>query len=194
VTRYPGRGTGRGTLLKICCCCHECLPIDSFYRDRSRPDGHNPRCKKCAGLGVDRDNRRAYEKRYREEHYDRRRAIVRKSMLANQEHHKKVRQAYLKTEKGRQCYRRYTTKRYALRKNAPQISDVNLLAIYNRAGRKCVYCGTPLSFDAVHFDHYIPLSKGGAHVENNLRISCQRCNLSKGDKLPEQWEVYHPLV
>jgi 5-methylcytosine-specific restriction endonuclease McrA len=31
-------------------------------------------------------------------------------------------------------------------------------------------------------DHIIPLSKGGAHTFDNVRIACWRCNLVKGNR------------
>ena len=36
-------------------------------------------------------------------------------------------------------------------------------------------------------DHYIPLSKGGAHDADNLVPSCVPCNLRKHTKMPEQF-------
>lgn len=35
---------------------------------------------------------------------------------------------------------------------------------------------------AFHFDHIIPISAGGQNNEDNIVLSCRRCNLSKGTK------------
>lgn len=37
--------------------------------------------------------------------------------------------------------------------------------------------------DAMHLDHIIPLSKGGTHEPNNVRITHAKCNLSKHSKI-----------
>lgn len=36
---------------------------------------------------------------------------------------------------------------------------------------------------AMHFDHVIPISKGGKDTLNNLVVACGFCNGSKGDKI-----------
>lgn len=55
----------------------------------------------------------------------------------------------------------------------------------------CVYCGKPPSlFDhnqILHQDHFKPLSKGGGYTADNIIPACQSCNLSKGDKNPQEW-------
>jgi len=39
------------------------------------------------------------------------------------------------------------------------------------------------SLDDLHFDHVIPLSKGGPHAAENIRPSHALCNLRKGARL-----------
>lgn len=61
---------------------------------------------------------------------------------------------------------------------------VNYPAILERDGMTCHLCGDDIpSLDSLHFDHVIPLSKGGAHSMANIKPSHARCNLSKGAKL-----------
>lgn len=57
---------------------------------------------------------------------------------------------------------------------------------------ECYMCHTPLRLGVrkgepghVHFDHVIPLSRGGAHCSDNIRPACQRCNQRKGNRLLE---------
>lgn len=50
----------------------------------------------------------------------------------------------------------------------------------------CFYCGVECS-SAFHVDHFIPLSKGGTHSANNLRIACRHCNLTKNASDPYQF-------
>jgi len=50
----------------------------------------------------------------------------------------------------------------------------------------CWWCGKSVG-DNYHIDHRIPLSKGGDNSASNICISCPTCNLSKGNKLPHEW-------
>jgi 5-methylcytosine-specific restriction endonuclease McrA len=51
----------------------------------------------------------------------------------------------------------------------------------------CYYCEKPTPGKSVHFDHIIPLSKGGAHSVENLCASCPSCNLRKLNKPIQEW-------
>lgn len=57
--------------------------------------------------------------------------------------------------------------------------DVKLV-VWARDGGACVRCGSKQN---LHFDHIIPLAKGGGTSEANIQILCQTCNLKKGDKI-----------
>jgi len=61
----------------------------------------------------------------------------------------------------------------------PIPEDVKLL-IWARDGGACVRCGAKAD---LHFDHIIPLIKGGGNTEANIQILCQTCNLKKSDKI-----------
>lgn len=83
------------------------------------------------------------------------------------------------------------------------IPVVEKLKAIKRCGINCFYCGKegiifkcnhrvhekrPLSIygsgtDVMHFDHVIPLCAGGKNTAENIVISCQKCNLSKGRKI-----------
>jgi HNH endonuclease len=55
-------------------------------------------------------------------------------------------------------------------------------AVWRRDGGKCVVCG---STEKLHFDHIIPISKGGAsHMADNIQLLCARHNLAKGARFP----------
>ena len=56
------------------------------------------------------------------------------------------------------------------------------LQILERDNYACRYCGK----DATHVDHILPVSRGGTNDHENLAASCAHCNLSKGDKTPEE--------
>jgi 5-methylcytosine-specific restriction endonuclease McrA len=51
----------------------------------------------------------------------------------------------------------------------------------------CQYCGER---DELTFDHVIPRSKGGQTTWENVVAACSPCNLAKGDKLPQQVNMW----
>jgi hypothetical protein len=64
-------------------------------------------------------------------------------------------------------------------KRDPIPEDVKLL-VWARDGGACVRCGSKQN---LHFDHIIPVAKGGGNSEANIQILCQPCNLQKSDKI-----------
>ena len=56
------------------------------------------------------------------------------------------------------------------------------LAVLNRDGWTCVYCGQY----GDRADHVIPASKGGPDTMENLVTACAGCNRAKSDKMPGQ--------
>ncbi len=60
---------------------------------------------------------------------------------------------------------------------------LNRVNLFRRDGGECQYCG---SRRHLTIDHVIPRSKGGKTSWTNLVTACNRCNMNKGDKTPEQ--------
>jgi len=58
-------------------------------------------------------------------------------------------------------------------------------SVFDRDGCVCRYCG--YDEGPFHLDHVIPWSRGGKDTADNLVVACAACNLSKGDKTPEEW-------
>ena len=52
--------------------------------------------------------------------------------------------------------------------------------VYRRDNGRCVDCG---SKENLHYDHILPVAKGGSTVTENLQLLCQTCNLSKGARI-----------
>jgi hypothetical protein len=61
----------------------------------------------------------------------------------------------------------------------PIPEDVKLV-VWTRDGGACVGCG---SRTELHFDHIIPVAKGGGNGQENIQVLCQPCNLKKADKI-----------
>lgn len=55
-------------------------------------------------------------------------------------------------------------------------------AVFARDGHRCQYCAAP----AESIDHVIPRSRGGPHTWDNVVAACRRCNLRKGNRLPDE--------
>jgi len=51
----------------------------------------------------------------------------------------------------------------------------------------CGLCDLALDANSYHVDHWKPLSKGGSNDKSNLKLLHPKCNLSKGAKLPSEF-------
>jgi 5-methylcytosine-specific restriction endonuclease McrA len=60
--------------------------------------------------------------------------------------------------------------------------DVSRDEIIERDGQACYLCGEELSIHEVTFDHVVPLSRGGTHTPENVRIAHHSCNSKKGSR------------
>lgn len=72
------------------------------------------------------------------------------------------------------------------------VEEIDYKRIYIRDHDICYLCGGKVKKSERHLDHVIPLSRGGAHSEDNIRVTHARCNLKKGTKLVEEldWEAF----
>lgn len=60
---------------------------------------------------------------------------------------------------------------------------VNRRGVFRRDKFECAYCG---SQKELTIDHVLPRSRGGKNSWTNLVTCCQKCNLKKGNKTPEE--------
>ena len=54
----------------------------------------------------------------------------------------------------------------------------------------CQYCGQSHKTNDLTFDHVIPRSRGGRSTWNNIVTACQCCNTKKGNRLPNEIDMY----
>ena len=74
-------------------------------------------------------------------------------------------------------------------------------SVRERAEDRCEYCQMSQALQGANFhvEHIVPLSKGGATVEENLALACPSCNLGKADATEgadlatgQRVPLYHP--
>lgn len=70
---------------------------------------------------------------------------------------------------------------YRARKAMATIGDIDLDAIKRRDRMVCCICGRKVAEKDLSFDHSVPLSLGGSHTQNNLRVAHRICNSRRGN-------------
>ena len=58
--------------------------------------------------------------------------------------------------------------------------------VLSRDGQWCYLCDSSVLLDGLHFDHIIPVSRGGTNDPSNVAVSCAACNLAKGAGLTDK--------
>jgi len=72
----------------------------------------------------------------------------------------------------------------ANRRRAKDGERVNFKDILERDGMVCHICGDEIpTMKDLHFDHVIPLAKGGPHSADNIRPAHALCNMRKGARI-----------
>jgi len=72
-------------------------------------------------------------------------------------------------------------------KLSTQVERINRAIVIERDGSACYICGKVLERHEITIDHVIPLSKGGSHTYDNLRVACRPCNSRKWNHLPGEY-------
>lgn len=86
-------------------------------------------------------------------------------------------------EAASEAVRQSRAKRRA-REAAVRVGRVSYKSILVEHGMICHICGGLIESRAdLHFDHVIPLAKGGPHVAENIRPAHALCNMRKGARL-----------
>lgn len=182
----PWHTCPRGTAW--CRRCSTYKPTSEFYRCRANDSGLQVYCKPCA-LETGRQWVRSLDPSVRADRLaaivawrmaDRDRYVA--SMRQSRERRRDQRDAVTKLwrkrnpAKVRDMFRRKSLKRRAAKRAFAHHVTAKALADRARVfGNACAYCGGPHE----HWDHVIPLSRGGRHCLANLRPSCKACNLRK---------------
>lgn len=71
-------------------------------------------------------------------------------------------------------------------------SHRKLLAIVERDGLDCIYCGTIIPLGDATREHFVALSRGGPDTPENTVIACKYCNMAVGSMTVKQ-KIYYAL-
>ena len=137
-----------------------------------------------------KEKRKEYLLKYYKENKEKIKETMQKYYKGNREQLLKKASEYKKTKDGKISSRASSGKRRdASLDNADgTITKHSLDTLLQIQNNQCFYCKKDLSLLAdreVHLDHYIPLSKGGAHSITNIVWSCSSCNLQKSSAIPD---------
>lgn len=109
---------------------------------------------------------------------------------ANREHLRKCRQKWYKENPNYSKRISISThKRRALKNgNGGSYTSIDIQAKLQKQKGHCYWC--KIKFGKYTIDHYVPLSRGGSNWPKNIVLACWPCNLSKGNKLPDEFRTW----
>ncbi len=168
--------------MKICCRCEQEQVLAEYSKNSAKADGLDARCRTC-------------KKEIREQNKEYNARKAKEWREANPERFKEKRNAWMQANPQSESERRKVwllanrlkvrqiQKAYKVRRAGWEIGIVDYDEILARDGLVCHICGIDVEPNDVHFDHVIPLSKGGAHSMDNIHVSHSKCNLRKNNKI-----------
>lgn len=114
---------------------------------------------------------------YRQNNYEKYIAYQRRWSAENKNYFRQWR------EENNDKRREYLSRRRS-KQSENSVGSVSYEKILQGWGFICHICNREIENRSdLHFDHVIPISKGGAHSEENIRPAHSRCNIRKGSKL-----------
>lgn len=154
---------------KYCPCCKQVKPVLAFYSNKSQYDGWAPWCKICMIEYSKTPGRRAYQKKYREEHHEQVCASMRRWTATPQGKY-----SHLKTS--------------AQRRNIPfELLLDDFCAWLSTQEDRCHYCGGQLVDDNSLSAYTIDRKDNSqSYNPDNIVLACRRCNTSKGSWFTEE--------
>jgi len=109
----------------------------------------------------------------------------------NREQFLEYNKQYFQTPQGRAVKKASSQNRRAQkRNNGGKHTGAEILALFDLQSGVCPYCKAKLSKtrnNKYHIDHIVPLSKDGSNDISNIQLLCPKCNLTKHDKIPEEF-------
>ena len=173
---------------KRCPRCKQVLPVSAFAPNKRRFHGIECYCRDCARR-VNNQWRQAHPERQVEytQNYlaqpGKRAAAVARAVAWGRANPEKAR----RNKKHWKIKNPDKVVAEAQKRRGLEAGAVDYAAILERDGMVCHICGDAIPDRSVlHFDHVIPLARGGKHTAENIRPSHALCNLRKGAKMPDE--------
>lgn len=163
---------------RLCSKCNQVQPEGAF-----KPRGHV--CIDCFRAKSRRDGAKSYHKNPQKHRDSALRAQNRKhdEYLERQRIWREANGRRYRAEHRDQIYACFARRRAAIAKSA-LIEKVDRAAIIARDNSTCyLWCGRKLEPSEITIEHVVPLSRGGTHTADNLRVACMPCNSRKGRRL-----------
>ena len=195
-------GACTAAMVAVCGKCGiELIVGETWYPSRARC--HSYICIEC---------KKAYNRQYRREHLEERRAHDRQCYAANRqeklmyscqwrvqnqdyfrqynkEHHQEQLDQARRRRGENPSRAREKSSRYRALRLGATVEPIDEQKIYELYNRTCIYCG---SANRLELDHLVPLAGGGPHCEDNLVVACKSCNSSKRAKPLIEWLQTQP--
>jgi 5-methylcytosine-specific restriction endonuclease McrA len=189
VTDLLGADMNNLTASKTCSKCQADEPLADFNKQAKSKDGYHYYCRECQ-RGYARSNKERYaeySRRWHAANADHKADLQRQWVAQNSLTKAEWQVAWKRANSER--VREYHSRRRALIAGS-SAEVVDLAAVWERSADECYICGVVVAADLQHpdpmsksIDHVIPLSRGGAHVDENLAYVHLICNQRKNAKL-----------
>lgn len=179
---------------RTCNDCSERKALDRFPKDPNATKGRRGICKPChtakesARFWSDPavvERRRAYEAKRRADNPDEMRQRDRERYQRD-----KPKRLALVVEAGH--------RRRALLASVPSERGITIKKLRLAQGDRCCYCSVVMDFtppkDRTYrpaiatLEHVIPLSRGGSHTWDNVKLCCRQCNTRKNSRTLAEWQ------
>lgn len=176
-------------MTKTCTLCGESKLLDDFYRNCRGAQGRVARCKVCmkpiqaAAQRANIEAQRVANRKSYALHREERQAQIRAYAAAHPEERRQQQREWSKAHPLN--IRQKQARRRAQQNAAPIESNLKYQSILLRDS-KCYLCGDTLQDKQIEFDHMVPLSRGGSHSSENVRVVHTSCNRQKWNRTPEE--------
>lgn len=189
------------TAERVCTRCKNARPATTEYfgRQKNGKYGLASWCKACRAdyqreYMTNPENllsHRVYQREYRAGHPE----LVERERARGREYRRRKREtgeAYIylrkwwKTPAGRRLAQICSHRRVYRELNVGgNYTSDDIRILFKSQMGLCWWCEKPL--EKYHIDHRIPVSRGGNSNPENLCLACPHCNMSKNNKLPQEW-------
>src|SRR4030042_2473138 len=161
-----------------------------FHHNKDRPTGCSQPCLNCQSVrGLEwakthKERKRIIAKKF---YYDHREQERIRGFKYKEAHREQIRAKDRERCKANPIKERLASHKRRVRKreNLGTLTKNDIDLQYKGQKGKCWWCSKSLK-KKYEIDHSIPLSREGAHDRKNIVISCEHCNRSKHNKLPQE--------